>query len=440
MEWFADQPLAVTLALSVGTLLVLLALGMEIGLALLAVGFLDIALFSSRPAGDAMATTIWSSLTAWPLIPLPLFIWMGEILYESRVAAALFGALAPWLERVPGRLLQVNVAACGIFAAISGSSAATCATIGRITLPELRRRDYPERMAVGTLAGSATLGLLMPPSIIMIVYGVAADVSISKLFVAGIVPALALTAILMGYVAAWAFLHRDRIPREGERIRGRELLRRSLQIVPPVLLIVFVLGSIYAGYATPTQSAALGVAGALAIAFARGGFGWDGFRRSLRSAARTSSMVLLILAGSSCLSLAMGFTGIPRELAAWVGGMGLSQAELLLALTALFLLMGCFLDGISLVLLTMAVLLPVITQAGFDLLWFGIYIVIVTEIAQITPPVGFNLFVIQGLAKRDIGFVSRAAAMPFLLILSTLWLIYAFPGLVTWLPETMAGR
>ncbi|MBX3591408.1 MAG: TRAP transporter large permease subunit [Burkholderiaceae bacterium] len=419
-------------------MLVLLGLGIWIGLALIGVSLVAMFFGSTRMPGEAMATTIFGSLSSWTLTSLPLFIWMGEILFRSKISESMFRGLAPWLGPLPGRLLQVNVVGSAIFAAISGSSAATCATIGKITIPELEKRGYPEEMVVGSLAGAGTLGLLIPPSIIMIVYGVTADVSINKLFIGGVVPGIVLAVLFMVYVGGWSLAHGDRIPPNDVRAGFGERLRASAGLVPAVLLIAAVLGSIYAGFATATESAALGVLGALFLSVAHGGFGWRSLVATIMGAMKTTTMIMLILAGSSFLTIAMGFTGIPRDLAAWVGELGLSQWQLLLALTVLYVVLGCLLDGISMVVLTMAVLLPVVKAAGFDLLWFGIYVVLVVEMAQVTPPVGFNLFVLQNLTKRDIGFVARASLPFFVILLLMLVLIHQFPALVTWLPAQMS--
>ena len=416
----------------VGAMLALLGLGIWIGLALIGVSLVAMVFGSTRMPGEAMATTIFGSLSSWTLTSLPLFIWMGEILFRSKISESMFRGLAPWLGPLPGRLLQVNVVGSAIFAAVSGSSAATCATIGKITIPELEKRGYPEEMVVGSLAGAGTLGLLIPPSIIMIVYGVTADVSINKLFIGGVVPGVVLALLFMVYVGAWSLAHGDRIPPNDVRAGFAERLRASAGLMPAVL------GSIYAGFATATESAALGVLGALLLSVAHGGFGWRSFVATIMGAMKTTTMIMLILAGSSFLTIAMGFTGIPRDLAAWVGELGLSQWQLLLALTVLYVVLGCLLDGISMVVLTMAVLLPVVKAAGFDLLWFGVYVVLVVEMAQVTPPVGFNLFVLQNLTKRDIGFVARASLPFFAILLLMVVLIHQFPALVTWLPAQMS--
>ncbi len=419
------------------TLFVLLGSGVWVGLSLMGVAWVAMEFFTTRPAGDAMAVTVWGSLSSWTLTALPLFIWMGEILFRSRLSEDLFTGLAPWLEKLPGRLMQTNVVGCAIFAAISGSSAATCATIGKMSIPELRNRKYPETMVVGSLAGSGTLGLLIPPSIIMIVYGVATEVSIAKLFIAGVLPGLMLAGLFMGYLGAWSLFNPDKIPPRDIRMTLRQKLNASRGLIPVLFLIIGVLGSIYGGIATATESAAIGVVGSLLLSWGQGVMNWKTFVASLLGATRTSAMIMLILAGSSFLSLAMGFTGLPRNLAIWIGGLQLTPRELIVVLTIFFIILGCFLDGISMVVLTMAVLLPMVHQAGFDLIWFGIFIVIVVEMAQITPPVGFNLFVLQGLTGHSIFFISRAAFPYFALMLVAVALIVIFPDIATFLPSQM---
>jgi tripartite ATP-independent transporter DctM subunit len=418
-------------------MLAILGAGVWVGIGVLGVAWLAMTLFTDRMAGDSLALTVWGSLSSWTLTALPLFIWMGEILLKTRLSEGLFRGLAPWLQRVPGRLLHSNIVGCTIFAAVSGSSAATCATIGKMSLPELRSRGYPEIMSVGTLAGAGTLGLLIPPSIIMIVYGVAADVSIGKLFIAGIVPGLLLAGLFMGYTILWALRHPDAIPPPDRRSSLREKLAESLHLVPVMVLILAVLGSIYAGVATATEAAALGVLGALIVAAAQRSLSWETFWQSLMGATRLYCMIALILAGSSFLSLAMGFIGLPRHLAEAIGTMGLSPFALILLLMVFYIVLGCFLDGISMVVLTMAVLLPTLQSAGIDLLWFGIYIVIVVEMAQITPPVGFNLFVMQGMTGHQISYIARAAAPYFLMMVVAVLLIWFYPPLVTYLPGQM---
>ncbi len=420
-------------------LLSLLAGGLWVAFSLLAVGMAGILLFSSAPLGSVLATTSWGASNSWALAALPLFIWMGEILFRSKLAEDMFTGLSPWLTRLPGRLLHVNIFGCAIFAAVSGSSAATAATIGKMSIPELRRRDYPDKMVIGTLAGSATLGLLIPPSIILIVYGVATEQSIARLFIAGILPGLMLVSMFVGYVVIWSLLHREDIPKDRQHHSLGEKIRRSGRLIPIILLIVGVIGSIYSGIASPTDAAAVGVLLSLGLSRLSGTLNRQTFLDGLMGATKTSCMIAFILAGAAFLTVAMGFTGIPRMLAIWIGTLGLSPYALLGALTIFFIVLGCFLDGISVVVLTTSVIMPMVEQAGIDPLWFGIFIVLVVEMAQITPPVGFNLFVIQGQTGMNILRVAAAAVPFFLLLMAALILITLFPTIVTILPNMMGN-
>lgn len=420
-----------------GLMFMLLGSGIWIGMSLMAVALLGMEFFTPRSAGDSMMLTIWGYTSSWTLTALPLFLWMGEILFRSRLSSSMFSGLAPWFGRLPGRLLHTNVVGCTIFAAISGSSAATCATIGKMTLPELKKRGYPDQMAIGSLAGAGTLGLLIPPSIIMIVYGVAANVSISKLFLAGVLPGLMLGTLFMGYIIFWALLNKQKVPIEISTLSLIEKLKTSWNLIPTILLITLVLGSIYSGVATATESAAMGVAGALLLSRLEGTLTWSVFKEGVFAAARMYCMLGLILAGAGFLSLSMGFIGLPRHIAEMIGSLGLSPFELMLLLMVFFMILGCFLDGISMVVLTLAVLLPTVQAAGFDLIWFGIFIVLVVEMAQITPPVGFNLFVIQGLTKKSILWIAKAALPFFIILFGAVMLIYWFPNIVLWLPNRM---
>ncbi|MBI3523167.1 MAG: TRAP transporter large permease subunit [Betaproteobacteria bacterium] len=428
----------ITLALIIA-LFALLGSGIWIGLALLGVAWVGMEAFTIRPAGDSMAVTIWGSSSSWTLTALPMFLWMGEILFRTKLSEDMFKGLAPWLEKLPGRLLHVNVIGCSIFAAVSGSSAATCATIGKITIPELKKRGYPDDIVIGSLAGAGTLGLLIPPSIIMIVYGVAADVSIAKLFIAGVIPGILLASLFMGYIVVWALLNKHAIPLAERSYSFTEKLYASRHLIPVVLLIVLVLGSIYAGIATATEAAALGVVGSLILAALQGSLNRRSFHDSLMGATRLYCMIALILAGSSFLTLAMGYIGLPRHLATWIGGLGLSQFGLLFGLMLFYIVLGCFLDGISMVVLTIAVIQPTIQTAGIDPVWFGIFLVLVVEMAQVTPPVGFNLFVLQGMTGRQITWLAKTALPFFLLMVFAVWLVWLVPGLVNWLPRQMIG-
>lgn len=424
-------------AIFLAVLFLFLGTGVWIALSLIGVATIGMMLFTARPVGDAMATTIWSASSSWTLAALPLFVWMGEILFRTRLSENLFRGLQPWMNRLPGGLLHVNIAGSAIFAAISGSSAATVATVGKMSIPELRRRRYPERMIVGTLAGAGTLGLLIPPSITLIIYGVAVNESIAKLFIAGILPGLMLAAMFMAYVMGWSLVTRQSDDFAAERYGWGERVRALGQLLPVLALILAVMGAIYTGIATATEAAVLGVAGALVLSALQGELTWASFRESLLGATRTSSMIAFILAGSSFLTLAMGFTGIPRALAMWIADLQLSPAMLIAALTLFYIVLGCFLDGISAIVLTMAVVEPIIRQAGFDMIWFGVFLMIVVEIAQITPPIGFNLFVLQGMTGREMDFIARAAAPMFAIMVLAVIVLYLFPGIATVLPSHM---
>ncbi len=420
-----------------GVLLGLLSLGVWVAIALLSVGTVALVFFSNAPVGQVLATTLWGASHSWALAALPLFILMGEILLRSRLSEDMFKGLSPWLGSLPGRLLHVNIIGCAIFAAVSGSSAATAATIGKMSVPELTERGYPERLIIGTLAGSATLGLLIPPSIILIVYGVATDQSIARLFVAGIIPGIMLVAMFGGYVIVRALMNPSSIPAENNEYTLMEKIKSSRRLIPVLILIISVIGSIYAGIASPTDAAALGVIFAIILSFFSGTLSRKMLMESLMGATITSAMIAFILGGAAFLTVSMGFTGIPRNLAIWIGSFDLSPLALLGVLTIFFILLGCFLDGISVVVLTTSIIMPMINGAGIDPLWFGIYLVIVVEMSQITPPVGFNLFVIQGLTGINILSIARSALPFFLLLLGAVGLIIAFPQIVTFMPSLM---
>jgi len=423
--------------LLMAVLFALLAGGVWVGLTLAGVAWVGMEFFAGRPAGDAMAMTIWGSASSWTLTALPLFVWMGEILFRTNLSESMFRGLAPWVNALPGRLLHTNVIGCTIFASVSGSSAATCATVGKMNIPELVRRGYPERQVIGSLGGPATLGLLIPPSIILIVYGVAAETSISKLFMAGVLPGLLLALLFSGYLVVWALLHPDQIPKSEEGMSFLEKLNESRRLIPVVLLIAAVVASIYSGIATATEAAAIGVVGAFVLSASQGALTWETFRASLFGATRLYCMIALILAGAAFMTLSMGYIGLPRQLAEFVGSLNLSPAMLVIVLGIFYVIIGCFLDGISTIVLTMAVVLPIIQAAGIDPIWFGIFLVITVETAQITPPVGFNLFVLQSMTGKQITYIARACAPYFVLMVAALVLLWYVPGIVTWLPGHM---
>ncbi len=426
---------AITLFLFV--LFLLLGTGVWVGLALMGVAWVGMELFTTRPVGDAMITTIWASSSSWTLTALPLFIWMGEILYRTRLSEDMFKGLSPWLARLPGGLVHTNIVSCTVFAAVSGSSAATLTTVGKMAIPELRSRNYPEKMVIGTLAGAATLGLMIPPSLALIVYGVTVNESITKLFFAGVFPGLVLAAMFMAYVAIVSITSKDWNPDVERNMSFADKVANSRFLLPVLLLITVVIGSMYTGLATATEAAAIGVIGALVLALFQGSLTWDSFRESLMGAMRTSAMIALILAGAAFLKLSMGFTGLPRALADGIAALELTRFQLLMALLVFYIVLGMFLDGISAVVLTMAVVEPMVRGAGIDLIWFGIFVVVVVEMAQITPPIGFNLFVLQGMTNHEMGYITRAALPMFAIMVLMVFILIWFPEIATWLPDNM---
>ncbi len=420
-------------------MLLLLAGGVWIAMTLAIVGFAGLAFFTGTPPGKNLFTAFWGSGASWTLAALPMFIWMGEILFRTRLSREMFDGLAPWLDRVPGRLMHVSILGCGIFGSVSGSSAATCATISKVALPELMKRGYDERVALGSLATAGTLGILLPPSITMVVYAVAADASIIRVFLAGFVPGFILMALFSGYIVAWALANPAKTPPAGAPMSLAAKVRASGSLIPVTLLIAFIVWVLVRGIASATECAAYGVLGSLAIAWWGGSLNWRNVLESLMSATRVSCMIMFILAGASYLSLAMGFTGIPRALAEWVASLGLSPIALIAALAAFYIVLGMALDGISMIVLTAAIVLPMIQKAGFDLVWFGIFIVLLVEIAEVTPPVGFNLFVLQNMTGRDSNEIARAALPFFGMLVVTIGIITVFPEVVTWLPDLVMG-
>ena len=387
-----------------------------------------------------MITTIWTGASSWTLTALPLFIWMGEILYRTRLSGDMFRGLAPWMRWLPGGLLHTNIAGCTIFAAVSGSSAATLTTVGKMSIPELRRRGYPEYMIIGTLAGAATLGLMIPPSLTLIVYGVSINESITKLFLAGVIPGLVLAGLFMLYIIGWHFLRPGERPRPEPRMSIGKMFHDSRFLLPVLALVFIVIGSMYFGWATATEAAAVGVVGALLLAAMQRSLTFETFFASLMGATRTSAMIALILMGASFLSLSMGFTGLPRALAGWIDEMQLSPIVLIAALTVFYIILGMFLDGISSVVLTMAIVEPMIRQAGIDVIWFGVFVVVVVEMAQVTPPIGFNLFVLQGMTQHEISYIARTAIPMVLLMVLMVIILVVWPELATWLPDNIRQR
>ena len=429
-----------TPAVLIALLLALLAGGVWVSFTLGVVAWAGVTFFSSTKPDITLFTSYWNTYSSLSLASLPMFIWMGEILFRTRLAEQMFAGLAPWLDKLPGRLLHVNVIGCGLFGAVSGSSAATCATIAKISLPELEKRGYDQRMSLGSMCGAGTLGILIPPSIPMIVYAVAADVSIIRMFLAGIMPGLLLLALFSGYIMVWALLNPHKMPPESLKMSLGQRFKSSRELIPVLALIVFVFLSMMSGVATANEASAFGVLGALAIAAAGRTLTRKAFLSSLSGALRLSGMILFILGAASFLTVAMGFTGIPKALSTWVVSLQLAPITLIFVLTLLYLVLGCFLDGVSMIVLTTAVVLPMVQAAGFDPIWFGIYIVIMIELAQVTPPVGFNLFVLQNMSGLDILSIARASLPFFALMLLATALIVVFPSIATWFPQFVMGK
>jgi tripartite ATP-independent transporter DctM subunit len=430
-----------TMALVVfGVLFLTLAAGIWVGFSLFIVGFVGMVLFSSLPAGNNMASSLWATVEKWEYVALPLFILMGEILYRSGISEKLFKSLVPWLYRLPGGLLLMNIVSCTLFAAVSGSSAATTATVGRITLAEFDKLGYDKRLAMGSLAGAGTLGFLIPPSLIMIVYAILAEVSIGKMFMAGILPGLLLAGIYSSYIIYRGIRDPSIAPQTQESYSWKERMVGLKDLAPTLLLILMVLGSIYGGVATPTEAAALGVLGATVFAFLNRRMNFKIMFECLVGAVKTNAMIMLIVVGAGFLSRVMGFLGIPMAITRAITELGLSPYMLMLLLGGFYILLGCLLDGFSIVVMTLPIALPMVTAAGFDPIWFGIYLILMVEVSQITPPVGFNLFVIQGLTNEPILNIARYALPFFFLLLLTTAILTLFPEIALFLPKLMTAK
>jgi tripartite ATP-independent transporter DctM subunit len=421
-------------------MLLLLGSGVWIAMTLAICGWVGQAFFTKTQPGLNLFSAFWESNASWELAALPLFIWMGEILFRTKLSEEMFTGLAPWLGRVPGRLFHTTILGCGIFGSVSGSSAATCATIAKVSLPELKKRGYDENIALGSLATAGTLGILIPPSITMVVYAVAADASIIRIFLAGFLPGILLMALFSGYIAYWSIKNKALMPPPEPLVSFKEKLRLSKNLIPCGLLIVFICWSLVAGWATATECAAYGVVGSLALALWSRSLTWENFKQGLMGSARTSCMIMFILAGAAFLTKTMAFTGIPRELATWVNSLGLSPYALIGCLVLVYLVLGTALDGISMIVLTAAVVMPMIQKAGFDLIWFGIFVILLVEIAEVTPPVGFNLFVLQNMTGKDSNVIAKAAIPFFFCLVVCIALITLFPQIVTILPDLLMGK
>ncbi len=439
------DPLLLSLVL-ITILFILLLSSLWIGVSLILTGIIGMLIFEHNlppvisiydKVGDLLASSVYDALNSWSLAALPMFILMGEILYKSSISTRLLNGLKPWLAFIPGGLLHVNVAACSLFAAVSGSSAATTATVGKITLEELKSRGYSKTLAMGSLAGSGTLGFLIPPSLIMIIYGVLSDVSIGKLFVAGIIPGILLATLYSLYIIYKAKTDPSVLPEIEEKFTFKNRLNSLKDLAPIFSLIALVLGSIYGGFATPTEAAALGVLGSLILAFYFKAISIEIIKTALLNTVRTSVMIGFIIAGAVFLSQVIGFLGIARAMSEYITSLGLSPMMLILLIGIMFIILGMILEAISIVVMTLPIVLPIVILAGFDPLWFGIFLVFMVEMAQITPPVGFSLFVIQGISNEKIQTILKATFPFFILMIITVIIITIFPEIVFYLPEQM---
>jgi tripartite ATP-independent transporter DctM subunit len=387
-----------------------------------------------------MGSSVWATVEKWEYVALPLFILMGEILYRSGISEKLFKALVPWLYRLPGGLLLMNIVSCTLFAAVSGSSAATTATVGRITLAEFDKLGYDKSLAMGSLAGAGTLGFLIPPSLIMIVYAILAEVSIGKMFMAGILPGLLLAGVYAAYIIYRGLRNPEIAPQSQESYSWKERMTGLKDLAPTLLLILMVLGSIYGGVATPTEAAAIGVFGATVFASINRQMNFKIMFECLVGAVKTNAMIMLIVVGAGFLSRVMGYLGIPAAITTAITGLGLSPYLLMILLGAFYILLGCLLDGFSIVVMTLPIALPMVMAAGFDPIWFGIYLILMVEVSQITPPVGFNLFVIQGLTDEPIMKIAGYALPFFFLMLLTTAILTVFPEIALYLPQLMVAK
>lgn len=419
-----------------GLLILFLGSTIWVGISLFLVAIFGIIFFTQSPPLTILSNMFWNNTNSSTMMALPLFILMGEILSRSKMAENLFKGLSPWLSFLPGRLLHVNIAASSLFAAVSGSSAATTATVGRITLPELFKRGYSRSLSLGSLAGAGTLGFLIPPSMMMIVYGIAAQVSIGQLFIAGIIPGIILAAGFSGFIMIRSLINPE-LAGPREKFTWSDRIQTLPQLLPVIVLIIIVLGSIYTGWATPTEAAAVGVFGAFMFALFSRNLTKAIFKEILLSSVKTSSMIMLIVIGASYLSVAVGYLGIPGKLTAFIASLGLSSWQLIIILSIMYVILGMMLDGFSMIVMSLPLALPLIEAAGFDPLWFGIYLIIMIEVAQITPPVGFNLFVINGLTKDDILKIAIYALPSFIIIFLVVAILTIYPEIVLWLPQLM---
>ena len=415
-------------------LIVLLGAGVFVGLTLIGTGAIALSIFRDLPVIKLLAFELWQSLNSPELVALPMFILMGEILFNTRLSENLFEGLKPWMNRIPGGLIHINVLGCTLFSAVSGSSAATTATVGRMTLKELNTQGYDKSLSIGSLCGAGTLGFLIPPSIILILYGVLAEVSILDLFLAGIIPGLCLAILYMLYIGFKVYRNPKLSPDISNHINWSQRFKSLKLFLPIILLIIAVLGSMYVGFSAPSEAAVIGVLGALFIAGAQGEITKSSIKNTFKGTVKTISMIGLILGGALFLSKVMAYLYLPQILGGYINSLSLAPFQLIILLLIFYVALGTILDGLSLIIMTLPITLPLVVSAGYDPVWFAIFLVISVEMAQITPPVGFNLFVVKNLTGEPISTIAKAS-FPFFLILGGFALLLALiPEIATYLP------
>lgn len=420
-----------------GLLFFTLGSSLWVGISLTLVGVLGIEFLTSVSPFMILGNILFNQTASSTMMALPLFIFMGEVLFRSKISENLFKGLAPWVDSLPGGLIHVNIVACALFAAVSGSSAATTATVGKITLPELSKRKYDKGLSLGTLAGSGTLGFLIPPSMMMLVYGVTAEVSVGKLFIAGLLPALVIALGLMAYVIVKCLIDPKKAPRNLEGFTWKDRIKAIPLILPVVVIIGIVLGGIYAGWTTPTEAASIGAIASVLFAFASKSMNLQIFKDTIMASIKTTAMIMLIVTGAAFLSVAMGYLGIPAALTNLIVSKNVGPYQLIFITSILYLVLGMFIEGFSMIVMTLPLILPLIITSGFDPIWFGVYLVIMIEIAQITPPVGFNLFIINGITGESMSNIARYALPSFIILGLVVVLITIFPQIVLVLPNMM---
>lgn len=427
-----------TVAIGLALMLLMLGIGFHIGVALFLTAAFGAWWFFGDSMFQAFGTLMWGTLNNFLLVAIPLYVLMGEILVRGKVTERMYVALDDWLRVLPGGLLHTNIAASSIFASISGSSVATAATIGTVAFPAFRGKGYAETWVLGSVASGATLGILIPPSINMIIYGAITNTSIGQLFLAGVVPGLMLAAFFMVMIVIASVLH-PAISGSSQPISWAVKRKRLKDLLPPLAIFILVMGGIYGGWATPTEAAGLGVTASLVLVLAQGHFTWRLLSNSMTAAVRVTAMTLLILIAAFYLNFVVGILGIPEQTSKAMSALDVSGWQAILVLVVFYVILGCFIDSLAMMIATIPIVFPVVIALGYDPLWFGVFLVIMCEVALITPPVGMNLYVVQAVRGRGTVTDVVRGVLPFLVcIFLLLALITAFPEIVTWLPKSLS--